>query len=73
MCSCMLGVSTSDEAQTQESVEEVVIEQECVFSVEEKKLWETVQETPSDFSSWTQLLQTVEQKVYVNVFTKLLN
>lgn len=73
MCSCMLGVSTSDEAQTQESVEEVVIEQECVFSVEEKKLWETVQETPSDFSSWTQLLQVVEQKVYVNVFTKLLN
>lgn len=73
MCSCMLGVSTSDEAQTQESVEEVVIEQECVFSVEEKKLWETVQETPSDFSSWTQLLQAVEQKVYVNVFTKLLN
>ena len=69
----MLGVSTSDEAQTQESVEEVVIEQECVFSVEEKKLWETVQETPSDFSSWTQLLQAVEQKVYVNVFTKLLN
>lgn len=73
MSSCMLGVSTSDEAQTQESVEEVVIEQECVFSVEEKKLWETVQETPSDFSSWTQLLQAVEQKVYVNVFTKLLN
>ena len=69
----MLGVSTSDEAQTQESVEEVVIEQECVFSVEEKNLWETVQETPSDFSSWTQLLQAVEQKVYVNVFTKLLN
>ena len=73
MSSCMLGVSTSDEAQTQESVEEVAIEQECVFSVEEKKLWETVQETPSDFSSWTQLLQAVEQKVYVNVFTKLLN
>ena len=39
--------------------------EECKFTPEEKKLWETVQETPSDFPSWTQLLQLVEQRVGV--------
>lgn len=30
---------------------------------EEMNLWNTVQENSSDFSTWTQLLQKVEQKV----------
>lgn len=32
-------------------------------SKEEEKLWTAVKANPSDFTSWTALLQTVEQKV----------
>ena len=32
-------------------------------SEDEIKYWSAVKENPSDFSSWTQLLQLVEQKV----------
>ena len=30
---------------------------------EQTRLWATVKENPSDFTSWTNLLQLVEQKV----------
>ena len=33
------------------------------LSSQEIKYWSAVKENPSDFSSWTQLLQLVEQKV----------
>ena len=41
---------------------------------EQTRLWRTVGENPSDFTSWTSLLQKVEQKVlsnYNHVHTRL--
>lgn len=51
------------------SVETLKSDQSVTGSKEESKvdeqtrLWETVRENPSDFTSWTSLLQIVEQKV----------
>ena len=55
------------------SVETLKADQSVTGSKEESKvdeqtrLWETVRGNPSDFTSWTSLLQIVEQKVLLNL------
>ena len=41
---------------------------------EQTRLWAAVKEKPSDFTSWTSLLQIVEQKVllFINVHAHIL-
>ena len=48
---------------TEQGREENVVPEEDGFTEEENKLWSIVQETPTDFNTWTQLLQLVEQRV----------
>ena len=49
-------VETSKSDQLPESMEEAITD-------EQTRLWAAVKEKPSDFTSWTSLLQMVEQKV----------
>ena len=39
------------------------IKEEASSTDEQSRLWAAVKEKPSDFTSWTSLLQMVEQKV----------
>lgn len=58
--------SDSGDAVMTEGVKDAEKEGEGVArSEEEKKLWAAVQANPADFTSWTTLLQTVEQKVRI--------
>ena len=54
-----IGDTTTAEgkAQSQDEVESAINEQEV-------KYWNAVKENPEDFTSWTYLLQFVEQEVY---------
>ena len=56
------NIDTSKSDQLPESKEEATID-------EQTRLWAVVKEKPSDFTSWTSLLQIVEQKVllFLNV------
>ena len=49
-------VETSKSDQLPEGKEETITDQQT-------RLWAAVKEKPSDFTSWTSLLQMVEQKV----------
>ena len=51
--------SEADHASKDELVPELQVD-------EQTRLWRTVGENPSDFTSWTSLLQKVEQKVLSN-------
>ena len=62
-CSAHVADKEGEDLQNGKEEEEEEEEEENEFTPEEAKLWKTVQEAPSDFSSWTQLLQLVEQKV----------
>lgn len=53
-----IGADKSDEATPSGGQQE-----ETVKVDEQARLWRTVRENPSDFTSWTSLLQIVEQKV----------
>ena len=72
-CVCIITSHISLENDVEEAVEnmdateqrreENVVPEEDGFTEEENKLWSVVQETPTDFNTWTQLLQLVEQRV----------
>lgn len=52
----------SDES-AETKLEETTDDQEQVVNEQELKYWKAVKENPSDFTSWTYLLQFVEQEV----------
>lgn len=52
---------------TEQGREENVVPEEDGFTEEENKLWSVVQEAPSDFNTWTQLLQLVEQRAKLSI------
>ena len=57
----------SAEADTMEATETKVVNEQ------ELKYWKAVQENPSDFTSWTYLLQFVEQEVSEDPFSGFLS
>lgn len=62
--SAVNGTSTEHEAQpTDSETKSELDEVEEVVNEQEQKYWKTVMENPGDFTSWTYLLQFVEQEV----------
>jgi Zn-dependent M32 family carboxypeptidase len=55
--------SSSVETSKSDQLPAEEIKEEASSTDEQSRLWAAVKEKPSDFTSWTSLLQTVEQKV----------
>ena len=61
--------SASVEASKSDQLAEGKEDEEGSTTDEQTRLWAAVKEKPSDFTSWTSLLQMVEQKVpLLNIF-----
>ena len=61
--------SASEEASKSDQLAEGKEDEEGSTTDEQTRLWVAVKEKPSDFTSWTSLLQMVEQKVpLLNIF-----
>lgn len=51
----------------EDSTDAPVVEEQEVVNEQELKYWKAVKENPADFTSWTYLLQFVEQEVCVQM------
>ena len=63
------NVEQATEQKTEPSVEEKITQDEVETAVNEQELkyWNAVHENPQDFTSWTYLLQFVEQEVEIYI------
>ena len=58
---------SSSNAESSKSIQSPEVKEEAKNIDEQTRLWAAVKEKPSDFTSWTRLLQLVEQKVLLNL------